>query len=271
VAEFVRVDEIIDRGWPDYNFPAPPRDASALNYIALARSLNGRGARVQKARAGSASQLALRLHPERYPGFGARVLAVNGQVWSGAGETSRSLFPPLEQMAPDALPSENMCSIAMRFDYGKFRYFTGGDLTNDTSYGRYPWHDVESAAAQLSGPVSVAMADHHGYFDACGPAAVRALRPRVWILSTWHGSHPALSTLANFFSRDLYPGDRSVYALDMSPASMLVNDRFTSQLASTDGHVILRVPAGGETFSVYVVDAANEQGAIKAKTGPLPA
>ena len=271
VAEAIRVGEVIDRGWPDYAYPSVQTDASALNYIALAKALNSRGVRVQKASPGSASQLALRFHPERYPLFKSRVLAANGVVWSGDGESAHSLFPSLEGLSGEATPSENMCSMAMRFEYGNFRYYTGGDLVSDTTYGRYPWHDVETAAARACGPVSAAMANHHGYFDACGPEMVSALRPRVWVISTWHGSHPALSTLENFLSRDLYPGDRSVYALDMSEASMLVNDRFTNQLASIDGHVVLRVPANGETFMIYVVDATNEEGGVKAKTGSLPA
>ncbi|MGA7342269.1 MAG: MBL fold metallo-hydrolase [Terracidiphilus sp.] len=269
VAELVDVREMIDRGWPDYSYPAPPRDATALNYIALARSQAQLGTRVQRAQAGSASQLALRFRPGLYPQFQARVLAVNGNVWTGAGDAARPLFPPLAGLSGEALPSENMCCIAFRLQFGKFRYFTGGDLTCDTAYGRFPWHDIETPVAQAAGPVSVAVADHHGYFDACGPAAVRALRPRVWVIPTWHASHPAMNVLANLFSTDLYAGDRSVFAVNMTPEALMTTDRFSSRLMSSDGHVVVRVPLDGDSFTVYVVNARDERGIVEKKFGPF--
>ncbi|HUA92549.1 MAG TPA: MBL fold metallo-hydrolase [Terracidiphilus sp.] len=270
VAETIEIREWIDRGWPDYDYPAPPRDATSLNAIALARSLAERGTRVQQAKAGSASQLALRNHPALYPQFQARVLAVNGNVWTGEGETSKSCFPSIAGLDGEALPSENMCCIALRIGYGKFHYYAGGDLTCDTSYGRYPWHDFETPVAQIAGPVSVAVADHHGYFDACGPAMVRALQPRAWVIPTWHASHPAMSVLANLFSAELYAGERSVFAVNMTPEALMTTERFSSMLSSSDGHVVVRVPRDGNTFTVHVVNARDERGTVAATFGPFP-
>ena len=270
VVEALHVREIVDRGWPDYRYPAPPRDATSLNYIAMAKAQAALGTRVEQARAGSLGVLALRQHPALYPAFNARVLSVNGNVWTGEGETSKSLFPPVEGLTGEALPNENMCCIALRIGYGKFSYYMGGDLTCDTVYGQFSWHDIETPVAESAGAVSVAQADHHGYFDACGPAAVRALRPRVWIIPTWHASHPAIDVLANFFSRDLYAGDRSVFALDMAPAALLTTERFSSGLACSDGHVVIRVPRDGNTFSVYAVNASDESGTVIASFGPYP-
>jgi glyoxylase-like metal-dependent hydrolase (beta-lactamase superfamily II) len=39
VAETIRVNEMLDRGWPDYAYPMPPKDPTSLNYIELARSM----------------------------------------------------------------------------------------------------------------------------------------------------------------------------------------------------------------------------------------
>jgi hypothetical protein len=270
VAETIEIKELIDRGWPDYDYPTPPQDATSLNFIALAKSLAERGTGLQRAIAGSASQLALRNHPALYPHYEARVLAVNGNVWTGIGETSRPWFPPLAGLAGEALPTENMCCVALRLEYGKFRYYTGGDLTCDTAYGRYPWHDIETPVGKTAGRVSVAVANHHGYFDACGPAMVRALQPRAWVIPTWHASHPAMNTLANLFSTDLYPGERSVFALNMTSEALLTTERFSSKLMSSDGHVVLRVPRDGDTFTVYVIDARDERGTVTATLGPLP-
>ncbi len=268
VAESLHIREVIDRAWPTYDFPAPFKDPSALNYIAFARHLAAHGTRIERANPGSLTQLALRYEPERYPAFSARILSANGRLWTGTGESSASLFP--QDLTTATLPTENMCSISLRLQYGAFRYFTGGDLTADTDYGQHPWRDVETPITQRAGPVSVAVTDHHAYFDACGPASVRALQPRAWIIPAWHVSHPAMNVIANLFSTDLYPGPRSVFALGLTPEAKLVTERFSGRLSSTRGHVVVRVPPGGADFTVSVLDARNERGAVAATFGPFP-
>lgn len=271
VADAIAVGTLVDRGWPDYRYPLRPTDATALNYIALATSMAERGTQVQRARAGALDQLSLRKNRARFPGFSARVVAVNGEVWTDVGETSKALFPALAGLPAAAQPTENMCCVAVRMQYGGFSYYSGGDLTCDTDYGRYPWHDIETPVAKSAGPVSVAVANHHGYFDACGPAAVRALKPRAWVLPSWHASHPAMNVLANLFSEELYTGDRQVFATGMTPEALLTTERFSSKFASSDGHVIVRVPAGGKKFTVYIVNAHDEAGTVVKSFGPYAA
>jgi len=268
VADVIRIDELIDRGWPEYDYPAYPVDPSALNYIALARDLARHGTRVQRARAGSMAQLRLRRNPTAFPEYNARILAVNGEVWTGSGESATKRFPSLTNLSPEALPSENMCCAAVRLQYGNFAYYTGGDLTCDTNYGRFPWHDIETPVAKAAGRVSVAVANHHGYFDACGPAAIRLLRPQVWVLPTWHASHPATSVLAALVREELYAGKRSVFATGMAQAALAVNDRFANSLANIEGHVVVRVAPGGRSFRVDVVNAADESDTVVAAFGP---
>jgi Metallo-beta-lactamase superfamily len=271
VADAIQVRELIDRGWPDYNDPAPPQDATSRNYIALAKSMAQRGTTVQQAKAGSRSQLALRHEAARYSTFNARILSVNGHVWTGQGEDANAMFPPLVGLGEGAAPSENMCCVSLRLQYGAFRYYSGGDLTCDTSYRLYPWHDIESPVATAAGQVSVAMANHHGYFDACGPAFVRTLRPRVWVLPTWHASHPAMNVLANIFSTELYPCDRSVFATAMTPEALLTTARFSDRLSSSDGHVVVRVAPPGDEFTVHVISARDELGIVEKTFGPFSA
>jgi hypothetical protein len=271
VAEAIHVNEMLDRGWPDYAYPTPPKDPTSLNYIGLVRSMAQWGTTVRRASAGSLDQLALRHDALRYPNFSARILSVNGEIWTGSGEAAKAMFPSPGELANTVFPSENMCSISLRIQYGAFRYYSGGDLTCETEYGRFPWRDIETPVARSAGPVSVAVANHHGYFDACGPAMVRALRPRVWVLPTWHVSHPAMNVMANIFSTELYPGDRSVFAVGMTPEALLTTERFSAGLSSSDGHVIIRVPPTGHEFTVHVVDSRDELGSVVKSFGPFPA
>jgi hypothetical protein len=271
VAEALEVDEIIDRGWPDYNFPAPAPDPAALNYIALARSQAELGTTIQRAQPGSSRQLALRVRPDLYPQFEARVLAANGNVWTGSGETFQAHFPPLKGLSASELPSEPICSIAVHLRFGRFRYYAGSGLTCSTVEGQLPWRDIETPVAQVAGPVAAAQADHDGDRGGCGPDAVRALRPRAWVIPTWRVSQPAASVLQNLLSRDLYAGERFVFALDATPTASERTDSPADRLTSDAGHVVLRVPIEGRTFTVYVLNAGDEVGTVKALWGPFPA
>jgi hypothetical protein len=266
----LEIGKLIDRSYPEYHYPAGVADATSLNYIEFAKAAAAHGVSIERARPGSLTQIAPLHSPATYPGFEARVVAANGEVWTGEGDSSRAHFPPQTGADADRLPNENSCSIALRLRYGKFSYFTGGDLNCDTSYGRDPWRDIETPAAKAAGPVSVATCDHHGYFDACGPEFVRALRPRVWILQTWHASHPALSVLASLYSPILCTGPRDVFCLSLHPAAAVSCARFSDRFQSSQGHVLVRVAPGGGQYSVLVLDDADESGRVKAAFGPYP-
>ena len=268
VAAMVGIDRLIDRGYPAYDRPIPAHYAAAQNYLAFVQTAAKGGMRVERVQVGSSRQVAMLQGRDRYPEFGATMIAGDGAVTLNRGEESRWVIPPEQKDGPDAISAENGLSIAMRLRYGKFSYYTGGDLNCDTNDGRDPWRDVETPAARACGPVSVATCNHHGYFDACGPEFVRALQARVWILQSWHASHPALSTLANLYSTELYPGARDVYCLGLHPAAELACDRFAGRLKSKQGHVMVRVEPGGDAYRVLVVEDGDESGRVKAVFGP---
>ena len=268
VAEIVPIHRIIDRGWPDYSYPAPQSEMSALNYIAFVRSSARRGVKVERLRAGSSRQIILQHEPEAFESFRVRNLAVNGEVWTGDGDGTRSLFPPIATLTSRQYPTENACSGALRLEYGGFRYYNGGDLTCDTAFGTQPWMDVESAVARVAGPVSAAALDHHGYYDGTGPEFVRAMRARIWVLQSWHASHPALATLDRLYSPLLYAGERDVLATSLVPAAELADARLSDKMLSQQGHVVIRVAPGGRSYEVMVLDDAEEQGKVKGRFGP---
>jgi hypothetical protein len=161
-----------------------------------------------------------------------------------------------------------MCSIAIRLSYGKFHYFTGGDLPSDTEDGEEPWRDIETPVARASGPVDVAVANHHAYFDAVGPDFVRLLRPRVFVIPTWYVAHPSILPLQRMLSQRLYKGERDIFATNVMAANKLVNNQFISKLKSLEGHVVVRVAPGGGEFRVIVCDNADDSDRVKAVFGP---
>jgi beta-lactamase superfamily II metal-dependent hydrolase len=268
VAEIIPIGKIIDRGFPNYNYPAPSSDDTVTNYARFIRSIEKRGAKTEKFTAGSSRQIALQYSQSDFPNFAVRNLAANGEVWTGKAESTQQLFPPLSSLKPEEYPTENSCSIAMRFEYGTFRYYIGGDLTCDTRFGAAPWLDVETPVAKVAGPANVSALNHHGYFDATGPDFIRQMQSRIYIVQAWHASHPALSVLDRLSSPLLYRADRDVLATGLTQAASLADARFSDKMLSQNGHVVIRVSQQGRQYQVIVLDDTKEEGNVKATFGP---
>ncbi|TWB36519.1 ComEC/Rec2 family competence protein [Nitrospirillum pindoramense] len=256
---------VIDRAYPDYGALPPLNAPFAANYRAWldARVRGGRG--VAAARVGSVEQIRPRTPGA---GFAIRVLAGNGRVWTGQGQDSRSLFPDSATLGPGERPVENMMSLALRLDYGRFGYFTGGDLTASTHDGLLPWMDVETPTVTACGRVEVAVADHHGYFDACGPEFVRRLDPQAFVIPSWHVTHPGMAQMERL--TNAWPGakPRDVFATELLPAAAQINERFLPALRSRQGHVVVRVAPGGDSYRIFVLDSTREEGGITLACGP---
>lgn len=264
----VSITTLIDRGFPDYAYPLPSQAPFALNYLEYVRSRESLKRATERIKVGSASQIRLVHQPSTITSFTVRNLAANGEVWTGMGEQTRSRFPDLKDLKKEDYPTENMCSIALRLSYGKFDYFTGGDLTSDTEESGESWRDIETPVARAAGPVEVAVADHHGYFDAVGPNFVRALRPEVFIIPSWYIAHPSVLPLRRMLSQRLYAGDRDVFATCVMEANRMVNDQFIPKLRSLEGNIVVRVAPGGNEFQIIVTENTDDSDRVKLVTGP---
>lgn len=267
VAGDLPIDVLYDRGWPTYDYPGPQNAPFAANYIAFAKSRAASGLRNERLEAGRADQVRLSRWTSGYGSTEARILACNGRVWTGRGAESVATFPDLAHLGAEDLPNENMCSVAIRVSYGGFGYFTGGDLTANTYDGALAWADIEGAAARACGPVDVAAACHHGYYDAVGASCVRELRPGAWIIPAWHITHPDMKPLERMFSKRLYPGPRGVFLTQVMPQALRVNWRFLQRAKSTSGHVVVRVHPSG-SYHIAVTDSWREDDRVLALFGP---
>jgi hypothetical protein len=275
VADIVPIHRFIDRDAPTYVYPSPATADFQQNYRTFLTAKQKSGAKVERFRIGANNQFQLQHDAAKYPSFEIRNLAANGEIWTGPesighAEQTKKCFPDLATLKPEDYPSENCCSAAIRLRYGRFAYYTGGDLPCDTNYGRDPWRDIETPVAQICGPVSVAVANHHGYFNACGPEYVRALRPQIFIIPAWDSAHPTVNTLNTLFSKAIYPGPRDVFATLVNKENRIANKK-TDDLASRNGHVVVRVDPGGATFNVHVLSNEDETDRVLTTFGPYTA
>ena len=258
VGEQIPIGEIMDRGWHDYQYPAPLKDSTVQNYRAFVKwQSEHNGMRIERFRAGRNDQIVLLHDKPHYPNFEIRNIVMNGEVWTGVGSNTRQLFPDLKDVPPADRPTENMCSGGFRLSYGNFDYYTGGDIPGIPLDGFPQWHDLETPVAQAVGPVEVALMNHHGYIDSQNAFFIGALRPRVWILNAWESAHPTARVYERLQSTRIYPGPRDIFATQMHDANRLVVVGL-DKLASSHGHIVVRVAPGGGTFKVVILDDSTE-------------
>ena len=271
LGEMLPIGLMLDRGWPDYNYPRPLESREMDNYRAfLDEQIERRGMRVEQFKPGHHDQITLVHEKEAYPTFRVQNIAANGEVWTGVAQVTRKHFPELNYLSTEDYPTENICSIAFRVSYGTFDYYTGGDLYGIPPIGDPHWHDIETPVGQAVGPVEVAVLNHHGYVDSQNTSFVQMLRPRVWVIQVWDSAHPTAMVYQRLRSEELYPGPRDIFATHMHPSNKEVVVGL-DQLASDSGHIVIRVEPDGHAYQVYVLDDSSESDEIVAIHGPYEA
>ena len=274
----VRIGKLLDRGWPDYGAPLPFNGPLAGIYkAAVAGQVRDHGMKVERFRGGVPDQIVLRHDAKRYPGFEVRHLAVNGEAWTGEGTSIR------RRISINEPPNENALCAALRVRYGAFDYFTGGDLPGAAEKPETPaTRDMESAIAWVTGPVDVAVLNHHGNADSSTPFFLSVLQPRVCIAQVWDAQHVAPRALARLRSAAIAPGPRDLFMTNGGwdgRAEHIVRvfgeeigrqhiEDLKTAIAAHQGHVVVRVSPGGAAYEVIVLTDADESGRVLSVHGP---
>jgi hypothetical protein len=270
VAERIPIHKMLDRAWPEYSYPAGDhREFQAPAFLQYVAFLKNGTTQAERFQPGRNDQIVLTKERAKYRDFQVRNIAANGEVWTGAGSATKRLFPPLDAAAPDDWPTENMCSQSIKISYGAFDYYSGGDIPGRPRPGYPAWHDVETAVATAVGPVEAAVVNHHGNRDSTNPFLVSTLRPRVWIIPVWSSDHPGHDVLDRMYSTRLYPGARDVVATNMIEANKIVIGPLLDRLASSQGHIVIRVAPGGATYSIIILDDSAETFKVTKVFGPF--
>ncbi len=271
VGENIPIRKLIDRDYPDYNYPRPMQSGTMKNYRQfLEYSMKNRGLKVEKAQPGSNKQIVLTHEPEKFPSFDVRIIAASGEVWTGIGEATRQYLPVGDEIDPDDPPAENSCSIVSRFSYGKFDYYTGGDIQGIPNPGRGDFHDIETPVARVVGPVEVCKVNHHGFPLNMNSYFIKALRARIYVFPTYDQMHVSEAVISRIFSTRLYRGPREVFATGIHEATkaMLTIMRWYDRITGTSGHIVVRVEPGGDSYWVFTIDDSAETYKITGKFGP---
>jgi beta-lactamase superfamily II metal-dependent hydrolase len=262
VGRLVPIGLLLDRG------ESPPPVPSTLvdRYRKFRASFGGKA---EVFRPGRADQIVARKNSSPYPGFEVRNLAANGEVWTGSGTQTRLAFPPgWTNLPKDEQPTENDFSLALRIRYGRFDYFTGGDLVGVPLDNLPSWQDLETPIARAIGAVDVAVLDHHGWLDTTNGFFLSTLQPRVVIIPAWHATHPDHGVLRRLLSPRSYPGPRDLFITTLLPAPQAIFSYLGQPFKSTEGHIVVRVLPGGAAYSVFILDDSAESFRVTSIQGP---
>ena len=248
VGSRMQVGKIVDRGWP-YDSDCPNFDvfknSMVMNYRAF---LTDRGAGMdgdpaERFVVGSNEQFALKYDKTTYPDFEIRNIYCNGDIWVPSSGKIENLIP--EDASSSAMSDENIWSSVINVKYGKFSYHCGGDILNT-------WN-IETRVAEAIGQTDVYSCDHHAN-GTMVEAVLRATTPQVFVIPVWDYYHPQPPALRNMTDKTIYADDRYIYPAGMldSNRERLKNDG--SDQILQDGHIVIRVYEGGETFQVFVLN-----------------
>ncbi len=271
IGEVLPIVRLMDRGWPDYQYlPPPASDRMFANYrrFVADNTVAGRFTMIG-AQAGSANQITQVRKPDPQLPFEVRVVAVNDRVWTGKGDETKVRFPTLDSIRlREDWPDENMCSVAIRIRYGRFDYFTGGDMPGYPVPGAAAWHDEETDVARAIGSTDVHVVNHHGSLEEENPFWLATLRSRVMIVPAWAATHPSPDVLKRMLSLRVYPDPRDIFVTLFRDATKVATGARAAQVVSDHGHIVVRVERGGARYWVLVLDDATESYRVTSVHGP---
>lgn len=279
VGDALGIKTLIDRAYPDY---ASPRDMKYATYKAKGNAapigmmenywrfqeahVAKNNMVIEKLDIGSNEQIQLKYNKGKYPSFVVRNIQGNGRAWSGWGLESFNMLSAWEPA------EENPLSLGIRLTYGKFDYYTGGDIAGNDSSGAMDLSLVDPQVGPVVGPVDIATLNHHGNHDSMSNSFVRAVRPKVWIGQGWSANHPGDNVLRRLMSPSLYPGDRMLFATNVAAANRtVIGSNVDNYYDAQHGHIVVRVAKGGASYKVFVLDHMDKKRRIVNVFGPFAA
>jgi hypothetical protein len=276
LADLIPIDTLIDRAAPSYDYPvdlhqcaqiAKGSDGLSLsNYLSFAAYRMKHGQAVVGLKPGALDQIKLE-HADAFPNFHIRNIASDGIIWAGAGEETQHYIP--QGAITDCHFDENPLSNVLTFAYGKFKYYSGGDIPGVPSYNQPWWRDIETPVSAVVGPVDVMLLDHHGNRDSTNENILRNLQPRVIVQENWLSPQPGEEVVNRMASKGLYPDPRDVFSTGMSPESRdVIGPIMDSIYKSYGGNVVIRIAPGGNEYEVYVLNDADKRREVMKRFGP---
>ena len=255
VGEQMEIGKLLDRGWPSYDFPSAEyvREVSGGFIDDYRKLVDGQGVACERFDVGKADQIVCVKNNEKYRDiFRVVNLGANGESWTGNGTKKQ-----VNYKGNPADIEENAFSCSMRVDYGKFRYYTGGDLTGGW-WGMTPEdnpkeRDFESPIASVCGPVTAMKLNHHGWKDSSNAFFIQTLSPEVVFISSADKTCPQYFTLKRVMDKMICQSEMEVFCTTDAAKELNPKPSHFIERMNAIGHLVIRVYEEGKKYQVFVM------------------
>ncbi|MBQ9875260.1 MAG: twin-arginine translocation signal domain-containing protein [Thermoguttaceae bacterium] len=272
VGETYRFGTAFDRGYPDYARPTEHKSgewANLVNFFEYKEKTAG--LKREKFEVGALDQIKLTRAPDKYD-FHVRNLVANGVVWGGEGKENVDYFE-LYPKNKETNNNENTRSMGERFQYGAFRFYTGGDISGAILDENGKDVEIEGAVGRACGPVDVVKTNHHASNGAMFKSFVNEVQARVYVTCCWWKGHVnavPCETMSDETATG-YPGPRLMCPTDVHPMNLdwLKDKPWRGKLCERGGHVVVKAYDGGARYKVYYLTAKDESMNVELVFGPF--
>ena len=221
----------------------------------------GKGLVCEPFKVGALNQIALQRDPGKYANFSIRNICANGRLWDGK-EGERDLVGEYVAQTGAKRIAENTLSLGIVMQYGKFRFWTGGDTQNIPKSKKNPGLAYEDMVGARVGPVTLCKMNHHGCSNAMSEAFVRAVRAQAYVSCIWCHRQVVEQTLSRMASREIHTGFDPLILPNLMPkcqAERYKGRDFMKNIATKGpAHVVVKVLPGGDAYRVYLLEAHDE-------------
>lgn len=268
VYEYLPFNMLIDRAYPDYDYPVDLRrfhdehtlsGATFYNYLHFVENIKKQGVAVSGLKVGDDDQIALLHNVDET--FKVRNIKSSNQYWTGQGNAVEVFDFSKSPLLKDGKFNENPLSIALLFTYGNFKYYIGGDTS-----GVNNWPDVnmEATLAPIIGEVDAMSPHHHGYKDATNACFLSTLNPQVIVQQSLHVPHfqKNVMTVMKEQGADVFALN---YPNNISPEIQKIRNGLYKD---SNAHIVIKVKPGGDEFYVDIYRTDTSGLKCDARYGP---
>lgn len=243
--ERVKINKIIDQSYPDYTVDESNTESASYNFKKFVEyNTANNGLQIERFTVGSSSQIVQLYDASSYPGFQVFGVAGNGLAWNGS------------TVVNTGIDKENAKSCAFLLKYGKFDFFTSGDMNDQTI--------CSTVANGIGRNIEATKAHHHMYNEASYGIESEVYEPMVVVTQSFYEN----TEQPNQNIINSYASTQDMFFTGI-PASLVSQSPEVYGLCkNTEGHVVIRVWPGGDQFYVYVLDDTDYAYRVNAIHGP---